>query len=262
MSANVIIAPQLFSSLGQLVAKEQARVIDFISTFQANPAHPGVSLERLTRVRSKNLWSGRITRDLRAILHKDGETWAILYAAHHDPAYDWAERREIGRHSVTGALQIVEAVETVREVERIVDIVVQPEALPLFQGHDDAYLLSLGLPESWLPTLRRVRDDDQLLAICEKLPEDVAERLFSVAAGDLVTPPTPVAPDQPITEARETGQRFFLVEDAEGLAAALEAYRKLPAQPPGEFFDYMFAQPTRDLEQQKREWQLEAKRHG
>ncbi len=86
MVADVIIAPQLFSSLSQLTAKEQARVIEFINIFQANPAHPGVSLERLTRVRSRNVWSGRISRDLRAILHKDGETWAILYAAHHDPA--------------------------------------------------------------------------------------------------------------------------------------------------------------------------------
>ncbi len=223
MSANVIIAPQLFSSLGQLAAKEQARVIEFINTFQANPAHPGVSLERLTRVRSKNLWSGRISRDLRAILHKDGETWAIVYAAHHDLAYDWAERREIGRHSVTGALQIVEAIETVREVERIVEVLVQPETPPIFENHDDAYLLSLGLPETWLPALRRVRDDDQLLAVCEKLPEDVADRLFAVATGELVTPPAPVAPDRPILEAPDTRRRFFLAEDAGGLAAALEA---------------------------------------
>ncbi len=48
----------------------------------------------------------------------------------------------------------------------------------------------------------------------------------------------------------------------EKIAAAIEAYRNLPAQPPGEFFDYMFAQPTGDLERQKREWQLEEKRHG
>ena len=170
VAANVIIAPQLFSSLGKLAANEQARVIEFIDTFQANPAHPGVSLERLTHAGSKNVWSGRVSRDLRAILHKDGDTWAILYAAHHDPAYDWAERREFGRHSVTGALQIVASVETIREVERVVEVLVQPDAPPLFQSHDDGYLLSLGLPETWLPTLRNVRDDDQLLAVCEKLP--------------------------------------------------------------------------------------------
>ena len=55
MAANVIIAPQLFSSLGKLAANEQARVIEFIDTFQTNPAHPGVSLERLTHARSKNV---------------------------------------------------------------------------------------------------------------------------------------------------------------------------------------------------------------
>lgn len=88
MAASVIIAPQLFSSLGQLTANEQARVIGFINTFQQNPASPGVSLERLNRARSKGVWSGRISRDLRAILHKDGDTWAILYVDHHDPAYE------------------------------------------------------------------------------------------------------------------------------------------------------------------------------
>ena len=223
MTAKVIIAPQLFSSLGQLAANEQARVIDFINTFQADPAHPGLSLERLHRVRSANVWSGRASRDLRAILHRDGDTWAILYVAHHDSAYDWAERRDIGRHSVTGALQIVEAVETVREVERIVEVPVQPEAPRTFRGHEDDYLLSLGLPETWLPVLRQVRDDDGLLAVCERLPADVAERLLTVAAGELVTPPVPLAPDRPTTEAADTRRRFFLVEDAEGLAAALEA---------------------------------------
>lgn len=223
MTASVIIAPQLFSALGQLPSNDQARVIDFINTFQANPAHPSLSLERITAARSSGVWAGRVSRDIRAVLHKDGDTWAILYADHHDPAYDWAKRRDIGRHSVTGALQIVESVETVREVERLVEVFVQPEALPIFDNHSDAYLLSLGVPETWLPTIRRVRDADQLLIVCGKLPEDVGERLFALAAGDFVTPPTPVPPDRPTTEAPDTRRRFFLVEGAEGLAAALDA---------------------------------------
>lgn len=223
MAANVIIAPQLFASLGQLSANDQARVIEFINTFQANPAHPSLSLERVNRARSKGVWSGRISGDLRAILHKDGDTWAILYADHHDAAYDWAERREIGRHSITGALQIVESVETVREVERVVEVLRQPEAPPLFDTRDDEYLLSLGVPESWLPTLRRVHDDDQLLVVCEKLPEEIAERLLAIAAGEFVTPPEPIASDRPATEAADTRRRFFVVEDTEELAAALAA---------------------------------------
>jgi len=223
MAANVIIAPQLFTSLGHLAANEQSRVIEFITTFQANPANPGISLERVTRARSNGVWAGRVSGDLRVILYKDGNTWAILYVDHHNPAYDWAERREVGRHSVTGALQIVESVETVREVERIVEILVHPEAAPIFEKHTDDYLLSLGVPESWLPTLRRVRDDEHVLVVCEKLPDDVGERLFALAAGEFVTPPLPVPVNRPAIEAEDTRRRFFVVEDTEGLAAALEA---------------------------------------
>src|SRR5689334_13323742 len=102
--ASVLLAPQLFSCLGKLAANEQARVIEFLDTFQQNPAHPGISLERITGARSEDVWSGRVSRDLRAVLFKDGDTWAVLYVDHHDDAYGWAERREIGRHSVTGAL--------------------------------------------------------------------------------------------------------------------------------------------------------------
>jgi 2-oxoisovalerate dehydrogenase E1 component alpha subunit len=43
---------------------------------------------------------------------------------------------------------------------------------------------------------------------------------------------------------------------------SIEAYRATPDQAPGEFFDYMFAKPTVDLEKQKNEWLAEAKRHG
>ena len=223
MAANVIIAEQLFSCLANLTPNEQARVIEFINRFQQNPANPGVSLERVKGTRSTGVWSGRVSGELRAILHKEGDTWAILYSDHHDPAYEWAKRKEIGRHSVTGALQIVESVEVVREVERIIEVEVQPELRPLFQDHDDGYLLSLGVPEQWLPTLRRVRDEDQLLVVCEKLPDDVAERLVALAAGDFVTPPPPVPFDRPVVDAPDTQRRFFLVEDSEGLLAALEA---------------------------------------
>jgi mRNA-degrading endonuclease RelE of RelBE toxin-antitoxin system len=221
--ASVIISPQLFASLGRLSANEQAKVIEFINTFQGNPAHPSLSLERATRARSKGVWSGRVSSDLRAILYKDGDTWAILYADHHDAAYSWTERREIGRHSVTGALQIVEAVETVREIEKVVEVLRKPETEPLFKDHGDAYLLSLGVPETWLPTIRSVRDEDQLLIVCEKLPEDISERLIALAAGEFVTPPEPVAPERPALEAADTRRRFFVVDDAEELAAALAA---------------------------------------
>jgi len=43
---------------------------------------------------------------------------------------------------------------------------------------------------------------------------------------------------------------------------AVEAYQAIPEQPPGEFFDYVFAKPSADLQQQKQAWLDEVKRHG
>ena len=222
MAADVIVADEFFEAVARLSPAEMASAIEFIGRFRKDPAHPSLSLHRLTGVRSKGMWSARVGRGPRAILHKDGDTWALLYAAQHDDAYDWAKRRDIGRHPVTGSLQIVEAVETVKKVERVVRVT--PKAPPpMFAGHADDYLTSLGVPIDWLPTLRLIRDEDHLLTVCEKLPQDVSERLLNLGAGEFVTPPRPLAPERPVTEASGIESRFYVVEDEEGLAAALRA---------------------------------------
>lgn len=224
MNTQMLIDPGLFSAVARLSTHEQAAVMTFINEFYQNPAQPSIQLHTITATRSKGLWSGRVNQDLRVILHKDGDTWVLLHVDHHDPAYRWAERRDVGRHPVTGALQIVESVERIREIERVIHV--EPARPPLFpvEKHSDGYLLSLGIPENWLPTLRAVTDDDeQLASVVEKLPTDVALRIIDLAAGKLVTPPAPLAIDRPLTESTETRSQFYVVEDAAGLSAALAA---------------------------------------
>ena len=92
----------------------------------------------------------------------------------------------------------------------------------LFDKHEDEYLLSLGLPKSWLLVIRKVKTDDDLLAIMESLPEEVAERLFHLAGGELVPPPTPVAPEQPISASPDNLRRFWVVQDAADLREILD----------------------------------------
>jgi hypothetical protein len=216
---QIILADTLLDSLATLEKDERLRVLDFIGELRRSAKSTGLSLERLNNTRSKNLWSGRISQELRAILYQDGDTWAVLHAGHHDPAYRWAERRDIGRNRVTGAFQIVETVETVRTVER--ELVVEPSARPLFLGHDDAYLLSLGVPEVWLPTLRKLADGDQLLELASHLPPEVHDRLLRLADGELVPPPAPVT-ERPLVEGVDS-RRFFVLEDDALLHAALDA---------------------------------------
>jgi Txe/YoeB family toxin of Txe-Axe toxin-antitoxin module len=215
----ILFADTFFQAINKLQAKETAKAIDFVTRFQANPKNPGISLERLNTP-SKDLWSGRITQELRCILLQLGADWALLFAGHHDAAYLWAERRTVGRHPVTGMIEVVERVEFVEEVREVAD---QPEALGIFHAHDDAYLLSLGIPENWLPTLRKVRNDDQLLVVAGKMPAEVAERLLLLATGEFVTPPEPVAATASPAEHPDTRRRFFVAHDAQELVRALEA---------------------------------------
>jgi Txe/YoeB family toxin of Txe-Axe toxin-antitoxin module len=131
----VMTSETFFASMAKLEAKEAAKTIEFVNRFMANPANPGISLERLNS-NNKRLWSGRITQELRAILYQDGEHWALLHAGHHDAAYRWAERRTIDKHPVTGILQIVETVEAAGDVQRTVPDT-KPGDARLFKEHED-----------------------------------------------------------------------------------------------------------------------------
>ena len=68
----------------------------------------------------------RVSRDIRLIVHKTEASLLLCYVDHHDKAYDWAERRKLETHPKTGAAQLVEIRETVKEI--VVPVYVQAEA--------------------------------------------------------------------------------------------------------------------------------------
>ena len=218
----VLIATDFFGSMADLQANEQARVVHFVQKFQENPAHPSLSLERVNKT-GVDLWSGRISQELRAILYKDGDTWALLHAGHHDDAYSWAERKQVGAHSVTGALQIVD-LEAAEQLKATAPETAVAET-GLFAQYKDDYLLSLGVPEAWLPAVRAIQFEDQLFSACEGLSQDVAERLLTLATGTFVAPPgTETGEEAPASADVSTNtRRFYVIQDIEEMRAALEA---------------------------------------
>jgi hypothetical protein len=58
----------------------------------------------------------RVGSDIRLIVHKSNASLLLCYVGHHDKAYDWAERRKLETHPKTGAAQLVEIRETVKEI--------------------------------------------------------------------------------------------------------------------------------------------------
>lgn len=170
-----------------------AKVWTFLDRYGNDRTRPGISLERITQARGNGLWSARVDDDLRAVVYRNGPDDYFLYVGHHDDAYQWARRRTIDVHRRTGRLQIFVAAEEAlpRAESPATPAGGVDRGRPFFEGQDDEYLLSLGLPEEWLPWARTVCTTEDLLCGVESLPADVGDRLLDLADGRRPPPPPP-----------------------------------------------------------------------
>ena len=112
-----------------------------------------MQLHRLDRVRDPHFWSVRVSRDIRLIVHKTDASLLLCYVDHHDEAYRWAERRKLETHPKTGAAQLVEIRETVREIFVPAYVQAAQPASPkarLFEHVAEEALLSYSVPAEWL----------------------------------------------------------------------------------------------------------------
>ena len=245
------IANTFTESLGKLTAAEQKAVKTTVFDLLSDPSSPGLSFHRLDGARDMGFFSVRASRDIRLIVHKTSANFLLCYVDHHDAAYRWAERRKLEQHPVTGAAQIVEIRETVREIEipryvetQAPDDVIPDQSPPIFADTSIDVLLSCGVPPEWIDDVRGA-GEDELLEIAEHLPDEAAEALLKVAVGETRDIESGVhladAYDstdelQSVTSVRETDveyntdpfehpdarRRFFAVEDTADLAQALD----------------------------------------
>ena len=221
------IADTFTDSLARLTGDEQKAVKMTAFDLQLNPANPGNSFHKLDKAKDKNFWSVRVTADIRLIVHKSQNSLLLCYVNHHDKAYEWAGRRKLETHPKTGAAQLVEIRETVKEV--VVPVYVQ-QALPaptkaakpaLFAGLSDEDLLGYGVPPEWLADARQA-NEDSLLTLADRLPGEAAEALLELATGGKPRISVPPAPVINPFEHPDALRRFRVMNNVEELQRALE----------------------------------------
>lgn len=218
------IADTFTDSLSKLNNEEQKAVKTTAFDLQLNPANPGLQFHRLDRARDCNFWSVRVSRDVRLIVHKSQDSLLLCYVDHHTPAYHWAERRKLQTHPKTGAAQLVEVREMVKEITVPKYVQSEQTAPPkpiLFAGLSDEELLGYGVPAEWLPDVRTA-NEDSVLELADHLPSEAAEALLDLATGvtPQVTASTPVGAD-PFAHP-DALRRFRVMSDVEELSRALE----------------------------------------
>lgn len=205
---------RFYKAKAKLARHEQFAVNDFVLRFLQNPRHPSNRLELIRSAkRSQGARSARVNDDLRVILFEADNGYVLSHVGHHQAAYEWAERNYCERNPVTNQLQLVEIPETSTEAHgnrvETVGMSVPNQTSKIFDSHSDAYLCSLGVPSNWLPFLRKLESVEEVLEQCDKLPDDVYERLVELAEGKRVPPPvaTPRASEDTTTMQKETEDR-------------------------------------------------------
>lgn len=187
------IADTFTASLARLSGDEQKAVKTTAFDLQMDPSRPGLRFHRVDRARDRNFWSVRVSSDIRIIVHRTQKSLLLCYVDHHDDAYRWAQRRRLETHPRTGAAQLVEVRETVKEIEVPVYVKVEkPRPLPFANITDDE-LLNYGVPAEWLPDVRSA-DDNRLLDLADHLPDEAAEALLELATGGTPSFPSHAPP--------------------------------------------------------------------
>ncbi|MFZ3116484.1 MAG: UvrD-helicase domain-containing protein [Syntrophales bacterium] len=219
------IADTFIDSLAKLPDQEQKAVKTTAFDLQVNPANPGMQYHKLDKARDQNFWSVRVSRDMRLIVHRTDTSLLLCYVGHHDNAYHWAERRKLETHPVTGAAQLVEIRETVREitVPKYVDVVGTPALNKplLFADMTAEKLLGYGVPAEWLADVRNA-DEDTLLEIADHLPGEAAEALLNLATGATPQAIPAMAVSSGPFEHPDAQRRFRVMNNVAELERAME----------------------------------------
>ncbi|MCU1382597.1 MAG: helicase [Acidobacteria bacterium] len=221
---SLLIADTFTDSLARLSGEEQKAVKTTAFDLQMNPSSPGLSFHKLDKAKDKRFWSVRVSSDIRLIVHRTVGSLLLCYVDHHDRAYAWAERRKLETHPTTGAAQMIELRESVREI--VVPTYVQagespkPPNRPLLEIPEDQ-LLGYGVPSEWLTDVRQA-DEDGLLVLAQHLPAEAAEAILELATGGTPRLAQAVPVADPFSHP-DAQRRFRVVTSTDELERALDA---------------------------------------
>ena len=190
LKPKVALSQDFLLQLPKLPSNVQAKIMKWAFLFQTDPKSPSINYEKIHAAAESNLKSVRIDQDWRGIVFKPdvGDVYVLLHVDRHDPAYRWAERRKLTINPVTGAMQMVVIEEVAAEpvAASSVNLAKPIQTDLLFAGLNDHELMSLGVPQEMLSSVRKINVETDLDGIQSILPVEAYEGLFLVAAGDTV----------------------------------------------------------------------------
>lgn len=185
---NVVWGEDFFDSLGKLPKDVKLHAMLVCNNLMQGKTSNGMNFESLNNSLDRSFRSIRLDNTYRLILSEQPKSYILLWADHHDRAYDWAHNRRLNVNRISGALelQVIKTVEVVREIPVYQAVQVEENLLSHITEEQLRELLPVG--EELLARLRAYSDVDAMLEDSELLQEELGRSgvdiLLSIASGD------------------------------------------------------------------------------
>lgn len=184
---KIVLHQKYQPSVDRLDDIESRRVSDAIEKFTQAPDRSGLNLEQLKgRARKKRLWTLRASRDLRVLLVREGPTWVLLRAGHHDSIDRLANQTEF-RVPLLGIPSLTATKPSVKDLDgspltskRPVTVSATDSERSILEHWSTGELGKAGFNKD---QIRRLRDatQDTLLAVWPDIPDETFDQVWEMA---------------------------------------------------------------------------------
>ncbi|WP_422745589.1 UvrD-helicase domain-containing protein [Micromonospora sp. WMMD754] len=175
------VAKDAMRDYAKLTKPIRDKVDALFEKFQAH-TFAGIHLEKLTNARDPRLRTVRVDEFWRGLVlaPETGDTYVLTRIVTHDEADRWAPRHVFKVNATHGALEIID----VASVEQISPTPAPvPSTGALLDGISDATLQAVGVDDVYLPMLRLISNEAQLLSYLPALPELQQQAVSLLLAG-------------------------------------------------------------------------------
>lgn len=181
--ATLVFAREFLTDYDDLEPTVRQKVRELPAKFDGG-VHAGLHLEKLQGARDDKVRTVRVDQFWRGIVVALGEAkYALLRVMRHDEANRWAPRQRFEINAVTGIIELLD----VQAVEGATEAAAPPpgttSAPSLFDNVRDRDFTAVGVNEDFIPLLRRLTNEAELLAIAALLPKAQGDAVLLFADG-------------------------------------------------------------------------------
>lgn len=201
LEIEVRVTPTFLEAMNEMPKGIQKKTQEFLDKFIHNPNASSINYENIANSTHPDMKSVRIDQTYRGIVlkPKEGNVYTMLFVAHHDDAYRWAQSRRITSNNLDGA--IYENVQT--EIITLMD-----QRLITIKNLAIKDLFQIGVPLDYIDDIRNIGNFDVLEMYQNVLGDLCYAKLIYLSNGYTVG-----QVNEQINDSKEN--QFVIVDDSE-----------------------------------------------